>query len=382
LKISENQNLRIVPVTQFSGLSKFINLPWSIYKNDPYWRPPLKLERRLHLSSFTNPYFKHAKVKYWLAYRGTTAVGRISAQIDQLTLQQQIIPTGFFGMLEAIDDEAVFKILFDTAETWLRLNGVKKVRGPFSLSINQESGLLIKGFHQPPMFMMGHAPTYYAQRIEALTYSKVKDLYAWRITPHLQTPETIKYSLNKVTGRVTLRSFSKKHLNQDLLIMRDIFNDAWSENWGFIPFTEEEFLDMGKTLVKLIDTELIKIVELDENPVAMIVMMPDINELFQELNGSLFPFGWIRLIQNIKKHAVKNARVPLMGVKKAHQKSLAGSALAFMLIDAVHKMALQYNFNFVELSWVLEDNYKLNNLIQYLGGTKYKTYRVYEKEID
>jgi hypothetical protein len=381
LKISESQSLRIVPVTQFSGLSKFINFPWSIYNNDSYWRPPLKLERRLHLSSLTNPYFKHAKVKYWLAYRGSTAVGRISAQIDQLTLQQAV-PIGFFGLIEAVDDASVFKILFDTAEAWLHSNGVKKIHGPFSLSINQESGLLISGFDQPPMFMMGHAPTYYAQHIEALSYSKVKDLYAWSITPHFQTPETIKYALNKVSNRVTLRSFSKKHLNQDLLIMRDIFNDAWSENWGFLPFTEDEFLDMGKTLVKLIDAELIKIVELDAEPIAMIVMMPDINELFQELNGNLFPLGWIRLIRNIRKHAAKNARVPLMGVKKAHQKSLAGSALAFILIDAVREIALKYKFKFVELSWVLEDNYKLNNLIQYLGGIKYKTYRIYEKEID
>ena len=372
--------IRVIPVTNRRLRREFVRLPWLTNSMDPMWIPPLLLERQEHLSQ-RNPYFAHAHATFWLAYRHQTPVGRISAQIDTLHLERYQDLTGFFGMIEAQDDAEVFEALFTTAETWLRAQGMRHVRGPFNLSINEECGLLVDGFEYPPMVMMGHAPQYYAPRLEGLGYCKVKDTLAYRIDATFTPPPVMKLIAARTAERITVRPLQRENFARDISILKDIFNDAWSDNWGYIPFTEAEFSHLAQSLKYLVADDLVQIAEVDGVPAAMIVVFPNVNEAIRDLNGRLFPFGWIKLLWRLKATYPKTARIPLMGVRKRYQRSLLGTALAFMVIDAVRDPGLKRGIQEVELSWILEDNHGMRNILQSLGGTPYKQYRIYQKDL-
>jgi hypothetical protein len=372
--------LQVKPVNDRRELRQFIRLPWSIYSNDPVWVPPLFLERKEHLAS-RNPYFEHARYQSWIAYRDGRAVGRISAQIDQLHLDQHPGNEGFFGMLEAEDSAETFTALLKTAETWLRTNGMHRVIGPYNLSVNQEIGLLIDGFDTPAFVMMGHAWPYYRVRVEENGYQKEKDLFAYLLDAHFTPPRAMQAIVKRARKRVTMRSLRKSHFNEDLKIIADIFNDAWSNNWGFIPFTEAEFKQIGKDFKLLLDFELVKIAEVDGRPAAFLVVMPNINEAIRDLNGRLLPFGWLKLLWRLKVRHPQTARVILMGVRQQYQDSLLASALTFMMIQATQAPAYKHGIKEVELSWILEDNQGMINIIESLGGRNYKRYRVYSKDL-
>ncbi|MBQ27162.1 MAG: N-acetyltransferase [Nitrospiraceae bacterium] len=374
------EQIRVIPVTNRRLRRDFIRLPWLIYSNDPIWIPPLFLERQEQLSQ-RNPYFAHARAKFWLAYQNETAVGRISAQIDKLHLERYQDLTGFFGMIEAEDNAEVFKTLFTTAETWLRSQGMRYIRGPFNLSINQECGLLVDGFEYPPMVMMGHAPRYYSPQLESLGYRKVKDTLAYRIDATFTPPPVMQLIAARTAERITVRPLQRSNFKRDISILQDIFNDAWADNWGYIPFTETEFSHLARSLKYLVADDLIQIAEVDGIPAAMIVVFPNVNEAIRDLNGRLFPFGWIKLLWRLKATHPKTARIPLMGVRKRYQRSLLGTALAFMVIDAVRNPGLKRSIQEVELSWILEDNHGMRNILHSLGGTPYKQYRIYQKEL-
>ena len=228
--------LRVVPVEGRRAFRHFIHLPWEIYADDPAWVPPLLLERRQHLSP-RNPYFENAQYRSWIAYRGARPVGRICAQIDQIHLQHYQDATGFFGLLEAEDDAETFQALVDTAETWVRTKGMRRILGPFNLSINQECGLLVEGFDTPPSVMMGHARPYYAGRVEELGYSRETDLLAYRIDADFKLSAAMQAVISRAARRVRIRCLRKSSFPAELQILKDIFEDAWSQNWGFIPFT-------------------------------------------------------------------------------------------------------------------------------------------------
>ncbi len=375
-----HQRLQIIPVRGRLALRRFIRLPWSIYTNDPAWVPPLLLERRLHLSP-RNPYFEHARWRAWIAYRNKRPVGRISAQVDRLHLERYQDATGFFGMLEAEDEAETFHALLKTAEGWLREQGLHRILGPFNLSINEECGLLVDGFDTPPMFMMGHAQPYYSARIEAQGYAKVQDLLAYRVKPEFKAPAAMRALCSRAAGSVRLRPLRRSRLDEELHILRDIFNDAWSQNWGFVPFTEAEFDELGRNLTWVVDDDFVQIAEVDGDPAAMIVALPNVNEAIRDLDGRLLPLGWIKLLWRLKRAYPKTARVPLMGVRKRYQQSLLGAALAFMVIDALRAAVIRRGIQAVEMSWILEDNASMCELIDALGGLKYKRYRVYQKEL-
>ncbi len=373
-------SLKIIPVKDASDLRRFIRIPWSVYAHDPAWVPPLLVERRSQLSR-RNPYFAHARCRFWLAYRGSRAVGRISAQIDELHQARHGDHTGFFGMLEAENDAEIFHVLLDTAGAWLRDQGSSCIRGPFNLSINQECGLLVEGFDTPPMIMMGHARPYYAERIAAEGYRKVKDLLACRLSTDFEPLELMRTALGRDAGCARVRPLRRSHLDEDLKILREIFEDAWSTNWGFVPFTEEEFRYLGYSLRLLVDDECVQIAEVDGVPAGMIIAFPNLNEAIRDLNGHLLPFGWIKLLWRLKVKYPQTARVPLMGVRKRFQGSALGSALAFLLIDAVRTHGLRRGVREVELSWILEDNMPMRNMVAAIGGVPYKRYRIYEKAL-
>jgi hypothetical protein len=372
--------LRLTPVSGRRALTHFIRLPWAIYANDPAWVPPLRLERRQHLAP-SNPYFAHARWQGWLAWRGDRPVGRISAQVDRLHLEQHQDATGFFGLLEAVDDAAVFQALFDTAEGWVRVQGLRRVMGPFNLSINDESGLLVEGFETPPALLMGHARPYYGGRVEEQGYQPVKDLLAYRLRADFPVPAAMQVLTRKVGDRIVLRPLRRARLAEDLGLMREIFNDAWSHNWNFVPFTEAEFARIGRDLTRLIDPDFIQIAEVDGVAAAMIVLLPNLNELLADLDGRLLPFGWLKLLWRLRYAYPRSARVPLMGVKRCYHNTLLGTALTWLVIAALRPPAQRRGIQEVELSWILEDNFKIRNVIESLGGTVYKRYRVYQKAL-
>jgi GNAT superfamily N-acetyltransferase len=361
-------------------MRNFIELPWSLYADDPYWIPPLLIERKWHLSS-KNPYFEHAEFQAWIACRDERVVGRISAQVDQLHLQRYHDATGFFGFLEAEDDPEIFRSLFAVAEEWLRQRGMLRIRGPFNLSINDECGLLIGGFDSPPPIMLGHALPYYGMRVEEQGYAKEQDLLAYLTHPDVPPPRHLETLAKRLAGRVKVRAMRRGHFSEELEILRDIFEDAWAENWGFIPFTPAEFAELGKNLKFLVDAESVRIAEVDGDPAAMIVMFPNINEIIRDLNGRLLPFGWLKLLWRLKVAGVKSARIPLMGVRRRYQGSMLGAALALMVISPLHERARKQGIADVDMSWILEQNHGMRKIIDSVDGKLYKRYRIYQKDL-
>lgn len=381
----ENRGIRITEAVTGSDLDRFIRLPWRLYADDPHWVPPLIMERRTHLNRKKNPFFEHAEAVYWLASRGDAAVGRITAQIDHAGRGGHRRETGHFGFLEAEDDPDVFRALLTTAERWLHARGVKRVQGPFSFSINDEAGLLVEGFSRPPSVMMGHAPPYYAHRLEERGYTKAKDLIAYDFALAVDgLPPSSRKIADRLqrSHRVSVRSTSKAHFARDVRIIMDIFNDAWSDNWGFVPFMDAEVEKLTGDFKLLVEPETVCIIEVDGNPAAFGLTLPNLNEAIADLNGRLFPFGWAKLLFRLKFNKVKTLRLPLMGVRKAFQRSWMGAAMSFVIIDTLHSRNKSIGRVQGELSWVLEDNAAVRKIIESTGCRPYKTYRIYEKGLD
>jgi len=299
-----------------------------------------------------------------------------------LHLERYADATGFFGMLDAEDRADTFAALFATAEQWLRDQGMRRVRGPFSLSINEETGLLIEGFDTPPVFMMGHARPYYAPRVEAQGYRKAVDTFAYKIRSDFEPSPIMARLVAAAEKSVRVRPLERKRFDDEIALLRDIFNDAWAQNWGFVPFTAAEFHELGRNLRFLVDPELIQIAEVDGEAVAFMVVIPNINEAIRGLDGRLLPLGWAKLLWRLKVRHPSTARVPLMGVRRKFQRTRLGPALAFLVIAAAQTRTRQLGVKDVELSWILEDNAGMRSIIESIGGHAYKRYRIYERELD
>lgn len=381
MNIQSGNNIEVREVIGRKALRTFIRVPWSIYKNDPNWVPPLLMERKEALSS-KHPFFKHAKWKAWVAFREGVPVGRISAQIDELHQQRYNNKTGFFGLIEAPDNDVVFSALLATAESWLRENGMRRIIGPFNLGINQEIGILTEGFDTPPCVMTSHSPRYYGASIEKCGYLAVQELLAYELDIHTYTtPSTRQELIDRTSGRIKVRQLNRKTMGADFEVMRDIFNDAWQDNWNFVPFTREEFTAVGKELLKVVPHDFLQIAELDGEPAAFIAMLPDINMAIADLNGRLLPFGWAKLLWRMKVRFPERCRVALMGVRKKYQNTIFGPAMAFMVVDSVLGPGLSKGGKRVELSWILEQNKPTRNMIEKFGGKITKRYHMYAKDL-
>ena len=254
-------SIRVAEANTAAERDAFLRVPHLVFADDPNWIAPLDLERKEHLDPAKNPYFQHSEVQLFVAYEGDKPVGRISAQIDRLRLEHHPDATGQFGFLDAVDDPAVFAGLLAAAEAWLRRKSLVAVRGPFNFSINDEMGLLVSGFETPPSMMMGHAMPYYARHLEDLGYDKAKDVLAYDYDGSRPMPRAMQAMVDKIkgTGEMSVRPLSKKHLDRDIAIIIDIFNDAWSENWDFVPMTHAEVAALGKNLKLLVSEEYIAI---------------------------------------------------------------------------------------------------------------------------
>jgi len=376
-------NVTVRPVETRKDKKAFVDFAWDVYRNDPAWVPPLKDEVHGLITPGKNPWFEHAKAKFWLAERGGKAVGRISAQVDELVQQHMEAGTGQWGMLEALDGEAA-AALIATAEHWLGEQGMTRALGPISLSIWDEPGLEIEGFDQPPTAMMGHHRPEYRAWIEAAGYEKAKDLLTYEVDiAHWDDPKINRLiAAGERNGHIRIRMVDKRKFNEEARIILNLLNDAWSNNWGYVPLTESEIAYAGKKLKPIIYDELVRIAEYDGEPVAFMITLPDINELIKDLNGELFPFNWMKLLWRLRKPRTRRARVPLMGVaKKLHHSRLA-SMLAFMLIEFTRRDCVgKFGIGTGEFGWILEDNKGMLSIAELPGAHVNHRYRIYQKPL-
>jgi GNAT superfamily N-acetyltransferase len=375
--------LTIRPVESKADKKAFVNLAWDVYRDDPAWVPPLKDEVHGLITPGKNPWFEHAKAKFWLAERAGKPVGRISAQVDELVLEHMGKGIGQWGMLETRDPEAA-SALIATAEDWLRQQGMTSALGPISLSIWDEPGLEIEGFDEPPTVMMGHHRSEYRQWIESAGYRKAKDLLTYEVNIADWWDERIGrlIAMGEKNKRIRLRKVDKSKFAEEARIILNLLNDAWSDNWGFVPLTESEIAYAGKKLKPIIYNELVWIAYYDEEPVAFMITLPDINELIRDLNGEIFPFGWMKLLWRLRKPQTSRARVPLMGVaRKLHHTRLA-SQLAFMLIEFTRREVVsKFGVKIGEFGWILEDNKGMLSIAELPGARVNHRYRIYQKKL-
>jgi hypothetical protein len=372
---------RIEPVSTPSQLADFIRVPIILYRDQPNFVAPLNSEIRSRLNPRRNPYFEHAEVRLWVAYRGSQPVGRISAQVD--TLEQRRDSVGHMGFLDAIDDPEVFAALTSQAERWLIGKGMRRVTGPFNLSINQECGLLVDGFAAPPAIMTCYCLPYASERLAELDYHKSKDLLAHTFDPTNPLPRRAQEHIERARRfrHVRLRFGDPRRFDEEALLMREIFNDAWSRNWGFVPITEAEMTRLAHDLRPLIRRELIHFAEIDGETACMLVCLPDIYDAIGDLQGALMPFGWLKLLWRMKVTGLRSARVPLMGLRRRYQHTAVGLATVVQMLEASRIEMARCGFRRVELSWTLEDNRSMLRILEEIGAVPYKIYRIFEKQL-
>lgn len=374
-------DLRILPVQSKKQFREFLRLPYRLYRNDPHWIPPLYFERREALHPKKNPFYQHAEVQLFLAYKHNIPVGRISAQVDLEYEKFHGERVGHFGFFESENDFKTASALFAAAENFLNNKNATRSQGPFNFSINQESGLLVEGFDQPLMIMTPYNPPYYEDLLLGAGYQKAKDLYAWwyQAGNIPEGPTQIAEEVAKVPG-LTVRGLEKKHIKRDLPKMMEVFNSAWSQNWGFVPLTEAEISQAARELKLLVDPSVAFLGELHGEPAGICLSVPNIYELIHDFRGRLFPINFLKLLWRIKKRKYKSARLMLLGVKKEFRGSALGG-LSVLLYQQVAQRGYKAGFVGGELSWTLEDNVKINAGIEFMGGKKIKTFRIYEKRL-
>ncbi len=378
----------IIPVATKGERKAFVDLPYRLHAGDPSWVPPLRMEAEELVTPGKNPFFDHADVQFFLARRGGAVVGRISAHIDHLAVaqppEQGMGPgTGNWGLLEATD-AAVAGALIARAEAWLRERGMTRVLAPLSMSIWEEPGQLIQGFDHPPTVMMGHQPERYRGWIEAAGYATAKTLYTYELDITKEFPPLIQRIIQsgEKNARIRVREVSKAKFDEEARLILDILNDAWSDNWGFVPFTEREIAYAGKKFKPIVREDLIMVAEYDGEPVAFMMTLPDLNEVLKPMNGRLFPFNWAKLLAWLRNPRVRTMRVPLMGVRKHLQASRLASQLAFMMIEYIRRNSIaHYGASRGEIGWILEDNQGMVAIADAIDSHVNKAYRIYDKAL-
>lgn len=381
-------DLTITPVTSKSDRKAFVDLPFRLYKDDPNWVPPLKGEALGLITPEKNGWYSHAKAQLFLACEGDRVVGRISAHIDTLALTMPAVQgfgpgVGQWGLMDA-EREDIFVALLAKAEDWLRAQGITRVLGPISQSIWEEPGLLVQGFDHAPTIMMGHAKPEYQGWIERAGYTAAKQLFTYELDITQEFPPIVKRIIKSGENnpRIVVREVDKRKFEEEAAIILAILNDAWSDNWGFVPLTPPEIKDVGVKLKPIVFNDLIRIAELDGKPVAFMITLPDLNEAIKPLNGSLLPFGWAKLLLWLRHPKVRTMRVPLMGVVKELQSSRMASQLAFMMIEYIRRASVErYGASRGEIGWILEDNQGMRSIAETIQSRVNKTYTVYEKTL-
>lgn len=363
-------------------LDVFVGYHHDLYRQDPAWIAPLNMEVTDRLTPGKNPFFEHAEATLFTAWRGNRMVGRISAQIDHEHLRVHDDDAGFFGFFDTDDDHEAAQGLLDAAEAWLRERGMTTMRGPFSLSINEECGTLVEGFEHPPVVAMPHALPHQGKLIEDAGFEGVKDLLCWRYEA-VEPPARVKKAWATIDAlpEVTFRSVKKRQMLSELRIILDIFNDAWSDNWGFVPTTDAEVRKAAADMKMIIDEDLAFFAEIDGRPVGLCVALPNLNEAIRDLDGKLFPFGFAKMLWRLKVKTPKSARLMLLGLRRELRGKKRYGALSTAMIGELNRRGRAKGYEWAELSWTLEDNKLINLAIRAMRAKVYKKYRIYEKTI-
>jgi GNAT superfamily N-acetyltransferase len=371
-----SNNIEIKPVNTKSDLMKFIKLPWKIYEDDPNWVPHLIMERKKFFDKNKNPFFKNNPTQFYLAYRNGELVGRIGAILNKQHNEFHKDKTGFFGFLECVDDIEISKALLDTAKIWLKERGCDLIMGPMNPSTNDECGFLVKGFDKPPYFMMTHTKKYYIDHMEKQGFEKAKDLLAYEISydnlSHNPKLERVAKIIQKKYP-VTIRKVNMKRFNEELELVREVYNDAWSRNWGFVPMTREEFNFVANDFKQIIDPNVVFIGEFKGEPIGFMLALPDYNQVFIKIrNGRLFPTGIFKFLYY--KSKINRLRVITLGIKQKYQPLGLGA----LFYQAIIENAKPNGYYGAEMSWVLEDNELMVKAAELLGGYVHKVYRIYQ----
>jgi hypothetical protein len=370
--------MQIEQVSDKKGMDQFIKFPWAVYEGNPNWVPPLISEVRFVLSE-KNPFFHHAEAAYFLAMEGGSVVGRIAAIIDRNHINLHNEQTGFFGYFECLPDPKVAENLLDAASGWLKERNIETMRGPVNPSVNDECGFLLEGFDSPPMIMMTYTPPYYLDYMEQCGLAKSKDLYAYiSVIPEVSAGKRLERLAAGVKDRtpgLTVRPANMKNFARELAVVKDIYNSAWSHNWGFVPMTDEEIESMAKRLKPLIVPDLLIMAEVNGEPAGFFMAVPDYNQVLKRINGRLGLANTMKFLWYSRK--ISDIRVLTLGVKGEYRKK----GIEGLLYLESFKAAMRRGYQRAEMSWVLDDNVLMQRGCELMGGKLYKKYRLYEKKI-
>ncbi|PYJ08232.1 MAG: N-acetyltransferase [Verrucomicrobia bacterium] len=370
--------LQVIQVESRADRNAFIKFPWKIYKNDPAWVPPLVIERKEFLSR-KHPFYEHGDAALFLARAGGEIVGRIMASDDPNYNALHQSNVGCFGLFESIDDQAVANALFEAAAGWIRRKGREEIIGPIDYSTNYVCGLLIDGFQHSPTLLTSHNPPYYRQLIEGWEFEKAIDLYAWWFSDFAEAAARLRRLTSRMKDRqpASIRPADLKNLEKEGRRIREIYNEAWEKNWGFVPFAEREIDYMTKELKPIVESDLTLLAEVEGQPVGFILAVRDINVVLQKINGRLtwfgLPIGLIKLLYYRRR--IKKGRLIALGVIPKYRRRGVAEALVLRIIEE----GMIKRGGAGELSLTLENNFMINRFLEAIGAQKYKTYRIYRR---
>ncbi|MFQ6092627.1 MAG: GNAT family N-acetyltransferase [bacterium] len=367
----------VEPVRDKKGLRRFITFPWTVYKNDPYWVPPLISTHKDLFNPDRNPFYRHARVELFLARRDRMVVGRIASIVNDNHNSFHKDRVGFFGFFESLQDFGTAGGLLSAARDWLRAQGMDTMRGPMNFSTNEECGLLIDGFDSSPVFMMPYNPKYYVDFMDRFGLKKGRDLLAYFLTQENVPPDELQATLEKIKRRagIRIRRLNMGDFEEEIRRVKEVYNSAWSRNWGFVPMTDEEIAHMARQLKKIIDPDLVLFAEIDGRPIGFSLALPDLNQALKRINGRLFPLGLFKLLWYSKK--IDGVRVLTMGVIPEYQ----NKGIAAMFGVESFKVGVPKGYVWGEMSWVLEDNTLMRRALERMGAKIYKKYRIYEMAV-
>jgi len=374
-------NLQVVPVKGRHAVRDWLALPHAVFADDPAWVAPLDFVERRRISHRA-PFFAFGEAALWVAYRGPTPVGRISAQINRRHLERYADGTGHFGFFHCFDDYEAAAALVSTAAAWLRERGMVRMVGPMNFSLNDECGCLVAGFDTPPAMLMTHARAWEGRLLEQTGLRKEVDLFAYRHELSVLSARSAKLmAMAGGTRDVSLRPFDMTRFTQEVTLLVEIFNDAWSDNWGFVPFSPIEVKALASEIRPFFRGEYGRFLLVRGEPVGVFVVLPNLNEIIAPFHGKLLPFNWAKLVWRLKREKVRSFRIPLIGIQRKWQSTPVGGLLLAALVRDIVRQAQRYDADWLEYSWVVETNTQAISAIETVTGPPVKTYRIYAKTL-